>query len=100
MTTELKIVATLVAKPGLEDQLRKLLEPAVHQFRQEPGCRSYALLEDRKQAGCFLTYETWADELALEQHMASPAMKELQPKLKDLLQGGIQQDFLSLLLDL
>ncbi|MBC7700115.1 hypothetical protein [Aquabacterium sp.] len=57
MTTGLKIVATLVAKPGLEDQL--------------------------------------------EQHMASPAMKALQqPHLKDLLQGGIQQDFLSLLLDL
>lgn len=100
MTTELKIVATLVAKPGFEDQLRQLLEPAVHAFRQEPGCQGYALLEDRHQAGRFLTYETWADESALKQHMASPAMKALQPKLKDLLQGDIKQDFLSLLVEL
>jgi quinol monooxygenase YgiN len=43
--------------------------------RKEPGCKHYSLLEDRKQAGRFLTFETWTDQAAIEAHMTTPAMK-------------------------
>ncbi len=99
MTNELKVIATLVAKAGSENELRQLLLPAVDAFRQEPGCHSYALLEDRQHVGKFVTFETWSDEDALAKHMASPAMKALTPQLKDLLQGDISQTLLSILVD-
>ena len=97
MTTTLQIIATLVAKPSKATELRSLLKPAVAQFRAEPGCEGYILLEDRKQEGRFLTYETWTDEAALKAHMHSPTMKALGPKMKELLDGEIKQDFLSIL---
>ena len=97
MKNTLQIVATLEAKSAGADELRSLLIPAVTAFRAEPGCNAYVLLEDRKQAGRFMTYETWSDEAALAQHMKSAAMKALAPKMKELLKGEVKQDFLSIL---
>ena len=100
MENTLQIVATLVAKGGSEDALRNTLTPAIAAFRAEPGCKAYVLLEDKKQPGRFMTYETWVDEAAHARHMESPAMKALAPKMKELLKGEIKQDFLSVLVDL
>ncbi len=97
MSDTLQIVATLLAKPGAAAALRAALLPAVDQFRAEPGCAGYVLLEDRLQPGRFMTYETWADEAALAAHMNSPAMKALGPVMKTLLASEIKQDFLSVL---
>lgn len=94
------IVATMVSRPTKADAVRAMLTPAVDAFRAEPGCSAYVLLEDRKVPGRFITYETWADEDALAAHMKSPAMKALSPQLMPLLDGEIQQDFLSVLVAL
>jgi quinol monooxygenase YgiN len=96
----LKVIATLVAMAGAEDAVRRLLIPAVGAFRAEPGCTAYVLLEDRQQAGRFFTFETWADEGALASHMHSPTMQVLMPKLKELLETQIKQEFLSALVEL
>lgn len=97
MNKTLQVIATIVAKEAKASELRKLLEPAVAKFRAEPGCEGYILLEDKKRPGRFVTYETWADEAALKEHMQSPTMKEIGPKLKDLLECDLQQDFLTVL---
>ena len=55
------VIAELIAKPDKAEDLRKLLLDFVAGARKEPGCKHYSLLEDRKQAGRFLTFETWAD---------------------------------------
>lgn len=96
----LQIVATLVARTGSEDQLRSTLTTAVPKFRDEPGCHGYILLEDRKQPGRFLTYETWTNEAALAEHMKSPTMKALGPVMEKLLKDEIRQDFLSVVVSL
>lgn len=96
----LKIVATMVARPNQADAVQALLLPAVKKFRAEPGCSAYVLLEDRKVPGRFITYETWADEDALAAHMKSSAMEALSPKLMPMLDGEIQQDFLSVMVEL
>jgi hypothetical protein len=46
-------------------------------IQSEPSacCKHYALLGDRKQAGRFLTFETWADPAAIDAHMTTPAIK-------------------------
>ncbi len=94
-TASLRVIATLTAKIGSEHELRELLLPAVALFRAEPGCEGYLLHEDRKHPGRFTTYEAWVDEHALACHTKSPKMKELAPKMKELLQGELHQDFLS-----
>ncbi|MDM0106027.1 putative quinol monooxygenase [Variovorax sp. J22R24] len=93
MANSLRIVATLVARSGSEDKVRALLAPAVHAFRLDPGCEGYILLEDRERPGRFMTYETWANEAALVRHMKSPTMMALAPRLKELLESAIRQDF-------
>jgi quinol monooxygenase YgiN len=94
---DLFIIATMTAKPGHADALRDLLLQATDAFRQEDGCLAYSLLEDRKAAGRFMTYETWRDEAALKAHMTSPTMSVTAPKLKDILDGPLTQDFLDAL---
>ena len=73
------VIAELVAKPDKAEDLRKLLVDFVAGARKEPGCKHYSLLEDRKQASRFLTFETWADQAAIEAHMTTPAIKAAGP---------------------
>ncbi|TPG72117.1 putative quinol monooxygenase [Hymenobacter nivis] len=100
MPEDLYIVATLSAKPGQEDALRDLLVTATKTFRQEDGCLSYALHEDLKRPGRFITYEAWRDEAALAAHMKSPTMIAAGPQLEKMLDGEMTQDFLKTLLSL
>jgi quinol monooxygenase YgiN len=81
----LYVMAELVAKPDKADDLRKLLVDFVAGARKEPGCKHYLLLEDRKQAGRFLTFETWTDQAALNAHMKTPAIQAAGPKLQPIL---------------
>ena len=97
MKPSLRIIATMVAKTGSEIALRDLLVPAVEVFLSEPGCQGYLLHEDRKHAGRFVTYEAWSDEEALMQHMKSRKMLELAPKMRNLLEEDLRQEFLSVL---
>jgi quinol monooxygenase YgiN len=39
--------------------------------RAEPGCRSYTLLRDLEEPGCFVFAEEWADPAAFRSHVAS-----------------------------
>lgn len=91
---DLYIIATMVSRVEKADALREILVPSTEAFRRQDGCLAYALLEDQKQPGRFMTYERWRDAAALEAHMRSPAMKRLEPELPALLAEELKQDFL------
>ena len=91
----LYVIAEIVAKPDKADDLRKLLVPFVASSRKEPGCKSYALLEVQGEPGRFLTFESWADKPSLDAHMVTPQMKEIAPKLGDLLGKPFTQIFMN-----
>ena len=95
----LYVIAELVAKPEKADDLRKLLVEFVAGARKEPGCKHYSLLEDRKQAGRFLTFETWADQASIEAHMKTPAMAAAAPMLVPILAKPFTQEFLKMVSD-
>ena len=78
---------------------RKLLVEFVAGARKEPGCKHISLLEDRKQAGRFLTFETWADQAAIEAHMTTPAIKAAGPMLVPILAKPFTQEFLKMVSD-
>ena len=92
----LYVIAELVSKPDQADALRNLLVPFAEGARKEPGCKHYALLEDKKQPGRFLTFETWADESALDAHMKTPAIQAAIPKLGPILAKPFTQIMLSM----
>jgi quinol monooxygenase YgiN len=60
---------------------------------------SYALFEEREQAGRFLTFETWADQAAIEAHMTTPAIKAAGPMLVTILAKPFTQEFLMMVSD-
>ncbi len=91
----LYVIAEIVAKPGSADALRALLTPFVEKSRTEPGCKSYALLEVQSEPGRFLTFESWTDKPALDAHMTTPHIKELVPKLSDILAKPFTQIFMN-----
>jgi quinol monooxygenase YgiN len=93
------VIAELVSKPDQADALREIMVPFVAGARKEPGCIHYSLLEDAKQPGRFLTFETWANEDALKAHMVTPEIKAAVPKLGPVLAKPFSQIFLSMVSD-
>lgn len=95
----LYVIAELVSKPDQADALREILVPFTAGARKEPGCLHYSLLEDAKQPGRFLTFETWANDDALKAHMQTPEIKAAVPKLEPVLAKPFSQIFLSMVSD-
>jgi quinol monooxygenase YgiN len=91
------VIAEVVAKPEKADELRALLVPFAEKSQTEPGCQVYSLLEVHGEPGRFLTFERWTDKAALEVHMTTPHLKELVPKLDNVLAKPFTQLFLSAL---
>lgn len=69
--TELRVVATIPAKPGSEDAVRGALVALAAASRDEDGCVSYELFESGSAPGTFVTVEVWSGQEALDAHMTS-----------------------------
>lgn len=93
--SDLYVIAEIVSKPETADDLRALIVPFAAASRKEPGCREYTLMEVESEPGRFLTFERWSGHAALDQHMKTPAMAALGPKLGALLAKPFTQTFLS-----
>ena len=68
----LTVVAEMVAKPGMEDELKRRLLSLIEPTRKEDGCVQYDLHQNTDQAGRFVFYENWRSREALERHLQSP----------------------------
>ena len=89
------VIAEIVAKPDKADALRTLIVPFAAKSRTEPGCKSYQLLEVQSEPGRFFTFESWTDKASLDAHMTTPHIKEIIPKLPDILAKPFTQIFLN-----
>ncbi|APR77973.1 Antibiotic biosynthesis monooxygenase [Minicystis rosea] len=83
------VVAEVRAKPGKENELRRVTLPLVEKVRGEPNNLVYFLHEDRATPGHFLFYEIFATRADFEAHNATPHVKEWFAKLPDLADGGV-----------
>lgn len=84
MSTSVKIVATLVARPGKAEELRALLDTMVAQSRAEPGNLRYDLWRDRAEPGRFVLDELYVDAAALEAHRETAHFRSYLTKINDL----------------
>ncbi len=78
--SEVQVFAHGQAAAGKEDEVREVLLALVKATRQEPGNKSYILHEDVAKPGSFYFYEEYADQAALDTHMASPHFAEAAGK--------------------
>lgn len=85
MSQPLVVIATLIAKPGQASALQKELETLVQATRQEPGCITYELHQDRESAEGFYMFERWVDAEALQIHDGSAHIQAFRAAAGDLL---------------
>jgi quinol monooxygenase YgiN len=60
------------AAPGREEDLEHQLKALVPPTREEAGCLQYELSKSTEQEGTFHLYEKFADQAALDAHVAMP----------------------------
>jgi quinol monooxygenase YgiN len=84
MSTPVKTIAILVARRGMAEELRALLDGMVVPSRAEPGNLQYNLWRDHADAGRFVLEELYADEAAVAAHRATPHFEEYHSKINDL----------------
>jgi quinol monooxygenase YgiN len=70
------------AAPGHEEKLGAALHAMVAPTHTEPGCLVYELHFDPENPAKFMFYEKFANQQALDDHIATPHMKTLQTYLK------------------
>lgn len=74
--SELRVVATIPAKPESADAIREALVRLAEATRAEDGCVDYVLYESAAVPGTFVTVETWRSQEDLDAHMTSPHVGE------------------------
>ena len=80
----LTVVATFVARPGKEAELRAALTSLVAPTRQEAGCLNYDLHAATNNPAKFLFHENWTSKAHLDAHLQSPHIKALLPRIDEL----------------
>jgi quinol monooxygenase YgiN len=86
--SELRVVATIPAKSGSEDDVRSALTTLAEASRSEDGCVSYELFESAAAPGTFVTIETWRGQEELDAHMQSPHLLAALAAAGPLLDGA------------
>lgn len=78
------IVATMKARPEKVGEARELLLSLIEPTRAESGCIGYTFHQDASDPGSFMFYETWTSRQALDEHLATPHMKNLLDRYDEL----------------
>lgn len=76
MLSDLKVVATITAKPESVDVVRAGLAALAAESLHEEGNVSYELFESASAPGTFVTIEVWRSEDDLDAHMQTPHLQK------------------------
>src|SRR5690348_14541271 len=81
------VLARFVAKAGKEDALKTALTAAIAPTRRELGCYQYDLLVSPTDPREYAFVERWDDDKALDQHLATPHVKQLLSQVETLVES-------------
>jgi quinol monooxygenase YgiN len=73
--SEVAVVATIIAKPGMEDKLFEQLGTIIGPTRVEQGALQYDLHRDRDDPRRFVFFERWESDAALVAHGQAAHMR-------------------------
>lgn len=85
MTSEIRVVAILQAKPGQSASVERALHAIVAPSRAEAACRFYTPHRDPGHEGRYVFIERWASREALAEHEQTAHFKQLLADLDGLL---------------
>ncbi|MEE1754475.1 putative quinol monooxygenase [Streptomyces sp. SP18CS02] len=86
----LMALAKVKARPSQRASLLSALAALVEPSRAEQGCSDYTLFELHDEPGTFYVRETWADQEALDFHMATPHFRAFAARFDELLEEPIR----------
>lgn len=92
------IIVKTKLKAGKTDEfLAAMLPNAQASVRDEPGCHTFDVLQDREDPELFWLYEIYEDEAALADHKLTPHYKASRGVVTDLIaeQSVIRADVLA-----
>jgi len=69
------VLAKFVAKPVMEEQVRKAVMALVAPTRSEAGCINYDLHQSSENKSLFMLYENWTSKKDLDDHLNMPYLK-------------------------
>ena len=75
--SEINVVATFKAKPGMENRVREALERAIQPTLAEDANRGYLLHEGAKDPTLFVLYEGYLSSAAFDEHLKTPHLQQL-----------------------
>ena len=78
------------AKSGKEAAMKAFMTAAVTASRHDAGNIEYEAHQVEGQAGTFVVFERWESRGALEGHLGAPRMRELVPRLLELMDGTVE----------
>ncbi|CAK7258083.1 MULTISPECIES: putative quinol monooxygenase [unclassified Shinella] len=84
------VVATIVARPEMREELYHLLAAQVAPTRAEVGCLNYDFHVDATDPCIFVFYENWRSEADLGAHMAMLHLKPLLEQAERLVAKPIE----------
>ena len=84
MSDIIRVVAHLTAKPDRIEETRAALEACIDPTREEEGCILYELMQNNADPTDFTCVEEWTSDAALDLHLQTPHLKELQSKADQL----------------
>ncbi len=84
MTTSVKIMAVLAARPGKADALKALLFGMAPHCRAEPGNLRWDIWQDQADSGRFVLDELYEGNAAVAAHRETPHFKNYLSKINDL----------------
>jgi len=84
MSTPVKTIAILIARRGMVEELRVLLDGMVVPSRAEPGNLQYNLWRDHADAGRFVLEELYTDDAAIAAHRATPHFEKYSSRINNL----------------
>ena len=84
MSNPVKIVATLVAKPGQTEALRALIDTMIEPSRAEAGNLRWDVWQVQGEPGRFVLDELYVDAAAVASHRETPHFKAYLSKVGDM----------------
>ncbi|MFC8142890.1 putative quinol monooxygenase [Streptomyces paradoxus] len=90
MAEEIIVAGWMDYEPGVRDSVLEHLVVLGDRTREEePGCLDYAMTADPGDARRIRVYERWASQRALEEHFATPHIKEFRAAVAGLTRVGV-----------
>jgi len=70
------VIVKMLAKPGKEVKLKKVLCELIRHSVAEPGCLDYFMHQSKEDSLSFMLFMNWKDEESFQRHASSPSIKK------------------------